>query len=112
MYVLGARHPVLGEIGRWQILDPALVPENALRFRQEHSSARRQPGPQLWDVFVGVRGGDAMRSVKRIFHAVERAGILFEQMSQPLYNNGYQESAFEKYQELTDLPNGNRPKDS
>lgn len=30
--------------------------------------------------------------------------MLFEQMSQTLYTIGYQESAFEKYQELADFP--------
>ncbi|MBT2274009.1 hypothetical protein, partial [Rhodococcus qingshengii] len=105
--------PVLGEIGRWQILDPTLAPENAVRFRQEHSSARQQPAQQLWDVFIGVRGvGDAMALGEEIFHAVERAGLHFEQMSQTLYNISYQESAFEKYQELADFPNGNRPEAS
>lgn len=60
--------PVLGEIGRWQILDPALVPENSVRFHREHPSARRQPGQQFWDVFIGVRGvGDAMALGERSF---------------------------------------------
>lgn len=105
--------PVLGEIGRWQILDPALVPENSVRFHREHPSTRRQPGQQFWDVFIGVRGvGDALALGEEIFRAVERAGMLFEQMSQTLYNIGYQEAAFEKYQELADFPNGNRPVDS
>ncbi|MDZ7917400.1 MAG: barstar family protein [Rhodococcus sp. (in: high G+C Gram-positive bacteria)] len=105
--------PVLGEIGRWQILDPALVPENSVRFHREHPSTRRQPGQQFWDVFIGVRGvGDAMALGEEIFRTVERSGMLFEQMSQTLYNIGYQEAAFEKYQELADFPNGNRQVDS
>ena len=105
--------PVLGEIGRWQILEPALVPENSVRFRREHPSTRRQPDQQLWDVFIGVRGvGDAMALGEEVFHAVERAGMFFEQMSQTLYNNGYQEATFEKYQELADFPNDNRQVDS
>ncbi|UNN05037.1 barstar family protein [Rhodococcus opacus] len=98
--------PVLAGIGRWQILDPTLASENAVRFHQQHPSSRQQPGQQLWDVLVGVRGvGDAMVLGEEIFHAVERAGMLSGQMSQILYNNGYQEAAFEKYQELADFPN-------
>jgi hypothetical protein len=98
--------PVLGEIGRWQILDPALASENAVRFRQEQLSQRRQPGQELWDVCVGVRGvGDAIVLGEEVFHAVERAGLRFEQMSQIVFTNGYQETAFEKYSELADFPN-------
>ncbi|MDZ7917434.1 MAG: barstar family protein [Rhodococcus sp. (in: high G+C Gram-positive bacteria)] len=97
--------PVLGEIGRWQILGPALAPENSVRFHREHSSARQQSGQQFWDVFVSVRGvGDAMALGEEIFHAIERAGLHFEQMSQTMYNISYQEAAFEKYQELADFP--------
>ncbi|MDZ7910895.1 MAG: barstar family protein [Rhodococcus sp. (in: high G+C Gram-positive bacteria)] len=105
--------PVLGELGRWQILDPALAPENSVRFHREHPSSPQQSGQQFWDVFVGVRGvGAAMVLGEEIFHAVERAGMLFEQMSQTLYNIGYQEAAFEKYQKLADFPNGSRQADS
>lgn len=66
--------PVLGEIGRWQILDPTLAPENSVRFRQEPSSARQQPGQQFWDVFVGVRGVGGCHGARRRDLSRRRAG--------------------------------------
>ncbi|WP_241962284.1 hypothetical protein [Rhodococcus opacus] len=55
---------------------------------------------------VSAAWGNATVLGEMVFHAVERAGVLFGQMSQILYNNGYQEAAFEKYQQLADFPNG------
>lgn len=81
--------------------------------RELFDEQRQEPGQQFWDVFVGVCGvGDATVLGEEIFHAVERAGMRFGQMSQALYNNGCQEAAFEKYQKLADFPNGSRQADS